>query len=108
MMILASAVSGAYLPQGRLASSHLSTPRRASAPMAVATEPALEQLRFLKPELAEAVVAAHGSPAFVYDEAHLKAQAATALAFPNAYGLTVRFAMKSLPNAAVLGIFDRM
>ena len=31
-----------------------------------------------------------------------------ALAFPNAYGLTVRFAMKASPNAAILKLFDKM
>ena len=35
-------------------------------------------------------------------------QAKAALAFPNAYGLTVRFAMKALPNAAVLQLFDAL
>ena len=29
------------------------------------------------------------------------------LAFPQAFGLTVRFAMKACPNAAVLKIFDK-
>jgi hypothetical protein len=31
-----------------------------------------------------------------------RAQAQAALAFPNAYGVTVRYAMKSSPNAAIL------
>ena len=30
------------------------------------------------------------------------------LAFPNAYGITVRYAMKSSPNAAILKLFDKM
>lgn len=46
-----------------------------------------------------------GSPVYVYDEATLTAQARQALACPNAYGLTVRYAMKALPNAAVLRLF---
>jgi len=32
------------------------------------------------------------------------AQAQAALAFPNAFGLTVRYAMKSSPNAAILKV----
>ena len=36
------------------------------------------------------------------------ARAEEALAFPNAYGLTVRYAMKACPNGAVLKLFDSM
>jgi len=46
-----------------------------------------------------------GSPVYVYDEATLVAQAQRALGMPNAFGLTVRYAMKALPNAAVLRLF---
>ena len=75
---------------------------RASAPVAV------EGLRFLTEEQCREVASSFGTPAYVYDEATLKKQATTALDFPNAYGLTVRFAMKALPNAAVLQTFDRL
>jgi len=47
-----------------------------------------------------------GTPVFVYDQRTLEAQARAALAFPNAYGLTVRYAMKALPNRAVIRLFD--
>ena len=57
---------------------------------------------------AREVASKFGTPAYVYDEATLKRQAQAALEFPNAFGLTVRFAMKALPNAAVLQTFDRM
>mgnify|MGYP003333503334 FL=1 len=43
----------------------------------------------------------------MYDQATLEAQADAMLAFPNAFGLTVRFAMKACPNATVLRIFAR-
>ncbi|CAN0326406.1 unnamed protein product, partial [Discosporangium mesarthrocarpum] len=56
----------------------------------------------------QATRSAVGTPAYVYDIASLKANARECLAFPNAYGLTVRFAMKSLPNKAVLQLFDSM
>jgi diaminopimelate decarboxylase len=50
----------------------------------------------------------HGSPLFVYDEASLQARAREVLAFPNAFGLTARYAMKALPNAAIVRSFREM
>jgi diaminopimelate decarboxylase len=47
-----------------------------------------------------------GTPCYVYDLASLAANADTALSFPNAYGLTARFAMKASPNKAILQLFD--
>jgi len=46
-----------------------------------------------------------GTPCYVYAAAALDAAAARALAFPNAFGLTVRYAMKANPSAAVLRRF---
>jgi diaminopimelate decarboxylase len=66
----------------------------------------MEKLNFLTPAQAEKLRQTVGTPAYVYDEKTLKAQAAKALAFPNVYGLTVRYAMKASPNAAILRIFD--
>ncbi len=43
-----------------------------------------------------------GSPVFVYDAATIDHQIRAALDFPNAFGLTVRYAMKANPNAHVL------
>ena len=54
-----------------------------------------ESLNFLNPDQCRDIKAKVGTPCFVYDEATLKRQATTALSFPNAYGLTVRFAMKA-------------
>ncbi len=65
----------------------------------------LEPLRFLTPAQAADVRARHGTPAYVYDQATLRRNAHACLAFPNAYGLTVRFAMKACPNASVLQFF---
>ena len=81
--------------------------RPVASPNMIASAPALagiEQLRFLTRDAALEIACEFGSPVFVYDESTLKAQAASALAFPQAYGLTVRFAMKALPNAAVLQV----
>ena len=69
---------------------------------------AVESLRFMTDAQVREIASTHGTPTYVYDEKGLKAQATKALAFPNAYGLTVRFAMKALPNAAVLQTFDRL
>lgn len=55
---------------------------------------------------AERVRQQFGTPAYVYDLKTLKANAAAALAFPNAFGLTVRYAMKASPNGALLRLFS--
>ena len=49
-----------------------------------------------------------GTPLFVYDEVTLVKRAEETLAFPNQHGLTVRYAMKALPNKAVVQLFDGM
>jgi diaminopimelate decarboxylase len=66
----------------------------------------METLKFLTPALAGSLRKKFGSPLYVYDEKALKAEAAKALVFPNAFGLTVRYAMKASSNAAILRIFD--
>jgi len=68
---------------------------------------ALETLRFLKPEECAMVREKFGTPAYVYDRATLAKQAEDAKAFPNAYGLTVRYAMKASPNKAILKTFKQ-
>lgn len=62
---------------------------------------------FLTQDQARAIAEAHGTPCYVYDQRRLEAQADAMLAFPNAFGLTVRFAMKACPTAAVLRLFHR-
>ncbi|MDR2862381.1 MAG: diaminopimelate decarboxylase [Puniceicoccales bacterium] len=64
-------------------------------------------MRLLSSHLARRIAAETGTPAYVYSQNALETQADAALAFPNAFGLTVRFAMKALPNAAILRIFAR-
>lgn len=46
-----------------------------------------------------------GTPAYVYDRASLEAAARNALAFPHAFGFTLRYAMKANPNHAILKLF---
>lgn len=43
-----------------------------------------------------------GTPVFVYDQKTLETQARKVLDFPNAFGLTARYAMKACPTAAVV------
>lgn len=68
----------------------------------------LEESRFLSVEQAKQVRAEFGTPAYVYDQRTLVEQATKALQFPNLFGLTVRFAMKASPNAAILQLFNRL
>lgn len=63
------------------------------------------QPRFLDYPTAHDIAEKFGTPLYVYDEAILKANAADVLAFPNAFGLTARYAMKASPNAAILKVF---
>ena len=62
---------------------------------------------FLTDEQVRRVERTFGTPVFVYSQPLLEHQALKVLAFPNAYGLTGRFAMKALPTRAVLRIFDQ-
>ncbi len=68
----------------------------------------IESLRFLTPARAIEVRARFGSPVYVYDQETLRRQAEACLAFPHAFGLTVRFAMKACPNAAILQFFESL
>ena len=69
---------------------------------------AKEPSSFLNYEIVKRLKDQFGTPLYVYDRKALESQAQKALAFPNLYGLTPRFAMKALPNAAVLKIFDKL
>jgi len=88
--------------------SSLAVSAATSRTLAAVMETAPEKLRFLTTEGTLKLREEFGTPLFVYDEATLKRQALLALDFPNAFGLTVRFAMKALPNAAVLQLFDTL
>ena len=68
----------------------------------------MEMAAFLTQDQVRAIRAEFGSPVFVYDQRTLEDQARKVLAFPNPYGLTARFAMKALPNAAVIRLFNQM
>ncbi len=72
------------------------------------SSPSLEALRFFTPAQVAATRAQFGTPIYVYDQATLRRNAQACLAFPNAFGLTVRFAMKACPNAAILRFFESL
>ena len=68
----------------------------------------MRELQFLTREQAESVRKSFGTPVYVYDEASLRRNAEAVLGFPNAFGLTARYAMKANSNAAILQILDRL
>ena len=68
----------------------------------------IEKLNFLTNETAKKIAAEFGTPCYVYSEERLRRQAEKVLAFPNAFGLTVRYAMKASSNAAILKLFTSM
>jgi diaminopimelate decarboxylase len=63
---------------------------------------------FLTPETAmKCIQVAQGTPLYAYSLEKLKENADACLAFPNAYGLTVRYAMKACPNGTILKYFNK-
>lgn len=68
----------------------------------------MNTLKFLSPEQVRHIASEYGSPIYVYDETKLKASAKLALSFPNAYGLTVRYAMKANSTATIVKLFDSL
>ncbi len=68
----------------------------------------MEKLQNLTKDQAKAVRDRFGTPVYVYDELALRRNVEECLHFPNAFGLTVRYAMKASPNANLLRLFDGM
>ena len=65
----------------------------------------MEPLHFLTEARVRTIAETHGTPVYVYSQSRLEKAADACLAFPMPYGLTVRYAMKALPNASVLRLF---
>src|SRR4029453_12470523 len=61
---------------------------------------------FLTDESVRRIREEFGTPVFVYDQRTLEHQAQLVLAFPNAFGLTARYAMKACPTGAVLRVLS--
>ncbi|MBN8215858.1 MAG: diaminopimelate decarboxylase [Spirochaetes bacterium] len=67
-----------------------------------------ETLRFLSAGHARRIASQVGTPVYIYGEAPLEEAARAVLAFPNAFGLTARFAMKACPNGNILRFFTNL
>ena len=65
----------------------------------------IEKTQFLNWKTADKIARQFSIPCYVYNEAALEEQAKKALAFPNAFGLTVRYAMKAASNKEILKLF---
>ena len=100
------------LSSALLALSVLSSTSAFTAPSSSRSSSALnmanpEKSVFLTPETAAACIdIAGGSPVYAYSLDKLEEAADSCLAFPNAYGLTVRYAMKACPNSSILKFFN--
>ena len=68
----------------------------------------LEQMSFLNNELCEKAAQDFGTPVYIYSQAEIKKSCSEVLAFPNAFGLTVRYALKANPLKAFLKIADSL
>lgn len=68
----------------------------------------VESLRFLTAEQVRTIREQFGTPCFVYDELSLERQAKFMLNFPNAFGLTVYYSIKSGASGTVIKLFDRL
>ncbi len=66
----------------------------------------MQLLSFLTENQVREVARTFGTPVYVYDRRTLETQAKALLDFPNAYGLTARYAMKALPSAAIVRLFS--
>ncbi len=62
----------------------------------------METLRFLTKAQAYTLTETYGSPIYVYSEMKLNKHISELLAFPNPFGLTVRYAMKACSTRAIL------
>ncbi len=67
----------------------------------------IETLQFLTSAQAWEIEKNYGSPIYAYSEARLMEAAEKVLAFPNAFGLTARYAMKASPNQNILRLFEK-
>ena len=66
----------------------------------------MNDLKFFTFENLEQIRTEFGTPSYVYDEMTLRQKAQELKAFPNAFGLFPRYAMKAAPTAAILRIFN--
>ncbi len=77
---------------------------RMSEVSAVSQGVSMQQVPFIDAARARRIAREFGTPVYVYDRTTLERAAAEVKAFPAAFGLTARFAIKALPSAAILRI----
>lgn len=68
----------------------------------------LEQLSFLDRELSFEAANQFGTPLYIYSQEAIKKACSEVLAFPSAFGLTVRYALKANPLKVFLKTVDSM
>ena len=68
----------------------------------------MDALVFMTSAQARAAREQFGTPVFVYDQKLIEQRAKEMLAFPLPQGVTVRYAMKALPNGAILRLLDKL
>src|SRR5512136_2259412 len=64
----------------------------------------MKWIPFLTEDKTRSIQREFGTPVFVYDQPTLEHQARLVLGFPNAFGLTARYAMKACPTGAVIRV----
>jgi diaminopimelate decarboxylase len=67
----------------------------------------MTQLNFLTHDQADHIAQSFKTPVYVYSQKKLEEAADNFLAFPNAFGHSVRFAMKANPNMNILKLFNK-
>lgn len=71
------------------------------------TMTSIEKLKFLKEEQVRSLAKEFGTPLFVYSQSQIEQKCDEAKAFPNAFGVQVRYAMKANPNSNILKIMKQ-
>lgn len=62
---------------------------------------------FISQDIAHTIATQYGTPVYVTSETELEASVQATLAFPSAFGMHVRYAMKANPNANILRYFAK-
>jgi len=66
----------------------------------------MEALNFLSQDLVKKAVQQVGSPAYIYSKETILQRCAEVTAFPHAYGINARYALKANPHLAILKIIE--
>jgi len=68
----------------------------------------METLKFLTAQQANEVAEKFSTPCYVYSQEAIENQCKKAHAFPNSFGIRVRFAMKSCPTKSIVQLIDSL